>query len=196
MWDARHQPGLGGRRFLGRFLGHRCLFGFVVLCLLAGSPQTCAAQTTARDAQIIARALSFSDAGPTGTLEIGIVYAPDQANSLRQAESLRASIGESLVAGRVTLRSRLVPVDHLDNVTGLAGLFVTSDLGPHLDAIAATAQRLHIPTISNEMAYVRAGRCILAYSSQPNVEIVLNHDAANKAGVHFTQAFRMLVREL
>lgn len=167
-----------------------------MLCLLAGSPQTCAAQTTARDAQIIARALSFSDAGPTGTLEIGIVYAPDQANSLRQAESLRASIGESLVAGRVTLRSRLVPVDHLDNVTGLAGLFVTSDLGPHLDAIAATAQRLHIPTISNEMAYVRAGRCILAYSSQPNVEIVLNHDAANKAGVHFTQAFRMLVREL
>ena len=167
-----------------------------MLGLLAVSPETCAAQTTVRDAQIIARTLSFSDAGPTGTLEIGIVYAPDQANSVRQAESLRASIGDSMVAGRVTLRARLVPVDRLDDVTGLAGLFVTSDLGTHLDAIAATAQRLHIPTISNEMACVRTARCILAYSSQPNVEIVLNHDAANKAGVHFTQAFRMLVREL
>ncbi len=167
-----------------------------MLGLLAGAPRTCAAQTTARDAQIIARALSFSDAGPTGTLEIGIVYAPDQANSVRQAESLRASIGDSLVAGRVTLRSRLLPVDQLAAATGLAGLFVTSDLGPYLDAIAATAQRLHIPTISNEMACVRAARCILAFSSQPNVEIVLNHDAANKAGVHFTAAFRMLVREL
>lgn len=29
-----------------------------------------------------------------------------------------------------------------------------------------------------------------------SVEMVLNHNAANSAGVHFTQAFRMLVREL
>lgn len=193
---ARHYLRSGARRLRGNFLARQSLFGLVVLCLLALPPQTCAAQFTVRDAQIIARTLSFSDAGPAGTLEIAIVYAPDQANSARQAESLRASIGDSLVAGRVTLRARLVPVDHLDNVTGLAGLFVTSDLGAHLDVVSAMAERLHIPTISSEMACVRAARCIVAFSSQPNVEIVLNHDAANKAGVHFTEAFRMLVREL
>jgi hypothetical protein len=168
----------------------------MILGLLALPPQTCAAQFTARDAQIIARTLSFSDAGPAGILEIGIVYAPEQADSLRQAESLSASIGESLVAGRVTLRARLVPVDHLAAQNGLAGLFITSNLGTHLDDIAATAQRLHIPTISTEMACVRVGHCMLAFSSQPNVEIVLNHSAANSAGVHFTQAFRMLVHEI
>ena len=56
--------------------------------------------------------------------------------------------------------------------------------------------RLHVPTISTEMACVRTAHCIVGFSSQPSVEIVLNRDAANHAGVRFIQAFRMLVREL
>ena len=78
---------------------------------------------------------------------------------------------------------------------GIAAMYVTSDLGPHLDDAAAAARRLHVPTISKEMACVQSSRCMLAFSSQPAVEIVLNHDAATSAGVHFNQAFRMLVRE-
>ena len=45
------------------------------------------------------------------------------------------------------------------------------------------------------MACVRARPAAFSpISSQPTVEIVLNHEAANSAGVHFSQAFRMLVR--
>jgi hypothetical protein len=153
------------------------------------------AQFTSRDGQIIARTLSFDEAIKPGLVEIGIVYAPDRPASADHAESVRAAIGDALVAGRITLKARLISVDQLHDADGIAAMYVTSDLGPHLDDAAAAARRLHVPTISKEMACVQSSRCMLAFSSQPAVEIVLNHDAATSAGVHFNQAFRMLVRE-
>ncbi len=153
------------------------------------------AQFTSRDGQIIARTLSFDEAVKPGLVEIGIVYAPDRPASADHAEIVRAAIGDSLVAGRITLKARLISVDQLHDADGIAAMYVTSDLGPHLDDAAAAARRLHVPTISKEMACVQSARCILAFSSQPAVEIVLNHDAATSAGVRFNQAFRMLVRE-
>jgi hypothetical protein len=177
-------------------LSARQLISLVVLLLLMLAPQTCRAQFTARDGQIIARTLGFIESAASGVVEIGIVYAPDSRTSQRQAEDLRATIGDALTAGKVILKARLIPVDQLPTVTGIAGIYVTDDLGPHLDDVVAAARRLHVPTISTEMACVQAGRCVLAFSSQPTVEIVLNRGAANNAGVRFNQAFRMLVREL
>ena len=169
------------------------LIGLALLLLLATPSR---AQFTPRDGQIIARTLSFVEACDGGMLELGIVYAPDRAASVRQAESLKAAIGDALAAGKVTLKARLIPVDQLASATGLAGIFVAGDLGPQISEVSRAAQRLHIPTISNEIACVRAARCVVAFTSQPTVEIVLNHEAASSAGVRFTQAFRMLVREL
>ena len=180
----------GGIRLL------RYLIGVAMFCLVGVPPHPSRAQFTPRDGQIIARTLSFTEASVGGTLEIGIAYAPDHPISVRQAESLKAAIGESLAAGKVTLKARLIPVGQLGSTTNIAGIFVTGDLGPHLDDVVLAAQRLHVPTISTEMACVRTAHCILGFSTQPTVEIVLNHEAANNAGVHFTQAFRMLVREL
>ena len=175
--------------------GH-ALWQLILFVLLALPPRPCMAQFSARDGQIIARTLSFLDPGTTGVVELGIAYAPGRPASVRQAENLRAVIGDALVAGKVTLKAKLIPVDQLPKASRIVGIFVTADLGSQLDEVAATARRLHIPTISTEMACVQAARCILGFSSQPTVEIVLNHNAANSAGVRFTQAFRMLVREL
>jgi len=172
------------------------LCGIVVLVVFSMPAQPSQAQFTPRDGQIIARALSFTEVSTGGALEIAIVYAPDRSVSVHQAESLKAAIGDSLAAGKVILKARLVTAEQLHTTTGVAGIFVTGDLGPKLDEVVRAAQRLHVPTISTEMAYVRSAQCILGFSSQPTVEIVLNHDAANSAGVRFSQAFRMLVREL
>lgn len=172
------------------------MLSVLVLCFAAFWPVPSQAQFTPRDAQIIARTLSFLEPAEPSVVEIGIAYAPDRADSARQAQELHAAIGDALIAGKITLKARLIPVDQLVNATGIGGIFVTQDLGPHLDAVVTAARRLHVPTISTEMGCVRSAHCILAFSSQPTVEITLNHDAAINAGVHFTQAFRMLVREL
>jgi hypothetical protein len=61
----------------GVVLSFRRLAGAAAVCLFALIPQPCRAQFTQRDGQIIARTLSFIEAGTGGTLEIGIAYAPD-----------------------------------------------------------------------------------------------------------------------
>jgi hypothetical protein len=165
------------------------------VCFIALSLHPCHAQFTPRDGQIIARTLGFLESASPGVVEIGIVYSPNRSASVRQAQNLQAAIGDALVAGKITLKARLIPVDQLPGVSGIGGIFITRDLGPHLDEITAAARRLHVPTISTEMGCARTAHCIVAFSSEPTVEITLNHEAASDAGVHFTQAFRMLVRE-
>jgi hypothetical protein len=64
--------GFGQTKVPGERLERRRLFSSVVLGVLVVSSHIGAAQTTARDAQIIARTLNFSDAGPAGMPEIGI----------------------------------------------------------------------------------------------------------------------------
>ena len=111
---------------------------------------TCRAQFTQRDGQIIARTLSFIEAGTGGTLEIGIAYAPDSPDSVRKAQSLKAVIGDALAAGKVTLKARLIPIEQLANAMGIAGIFVIGELGAYSDQVPSAALRLHIPTISTE----------------------------------------------
>ena len=98
-------------------------------------------------------------------------------------------------AGRVRLRSRLVPVGQMSDVIGIHALYVTGGLAGSMDAVWAAAQRLHIPTISADIGCVQSGACIVGFSSEPTVQIIIDRGAAERSGVRFLQAFRMLVRE-
>ena len=50
-----------------------------VLSMVAGSQNYAYADATAKDMQVVARALGFLEKPPTGTVEIGIVVNPAQA---------------------------------------------------------------------------------------------------------------------
>ena len=131
----------------------------------------------------------------TGVAVVGIVYTPSVQTSQQEMDHIRAVIGDELPAGRIRLQARLVPVDQLATVTGLNALYVTSGLSGSTDAVFEAARRLHVPTISTDLDCVQSGGCVVGYSSEPTVQILLNQGAAERIGVHFLQAFRMLVRE-
>jgi ribosomal protein S12 methylthiotransferase accessory factor YcaO len=95
----------------------------------------------------------------------------------------------------VRLQVRLIPIEQLSGVTGIAALYVTSGLTGSMEAVWTAARRLHIPTISADLACVQAGNCVVGFSTQPTVQILIDNAAAERAGVRFVQAFRMLVRE-
>ena len=157
--------------------------------------QVARAQFSARDGQILGRTLGYVGDGMTGVVTLGIVFLPGDPSSQQEAALVQGVIGEGLVAGHVRLEARLVPVDQLAVVSGVNALYVTPDLAGSMSAVAGTALRLHVPTVSIDMACVQSGRCVVGFSSQPTVQIVIDHAAAERAGVHFLQAFRMLVRE-
>ena len=148
-----------------------------------------------KDAQVLGRIMGFVGAGMTGGAGGGGACAADSPAARREADAVRAIVGDGLPTGRVTLRTRLVPVDQLPTVNGIDALFITPGLAMSTALIAGAAQRLRIPTLSTDMACVEAANCVVGFSSQPTVQIVIDRSAADRAGVRFTQAFRMLVRE-
>ena len=153
------------------------------------------AEFSVKDAQVLGRTLGFVGDGMTGVAVIGVAFASDSPASRREADAVGAIIGDELPTGRVKLRIRLVPLDQLATVSGIDALFVTSDLAASTALIAGAARRLNIPTVSTDMACVEAAHCVVGFSSEPTVQIVIDRAAADRAGIRFVQAFRMLVRE-
>jgi hypothetical protein len=168
------------------------LFGLI---LAIGLSQPAAAEFSAKDGQVLGRTLGYAGNGMSGVAVVGIVYAPANTQSRNEAEHIRSVIGDELPAGRIRLQARLVPVERLGAEVGLNALYITSGLSDSSSAVFDAARRLQVPTVSTDLSCVQSGNCVVGFSSEPTVQILLNQGAAERVGVHFLQAFRMLVRE-
>ena len=151
------------------------------------------AEFSIKDAQVLGRTMGFVGNGMTGVAVVGVAF--DSPSSRREADAIRAVVGDELSTGRVKLRMRLVPLDQLATIDGIDAIFIPSGLTTSATAIAGAAQRLRIPTVSTDMSCVETADCVVGFSSEPTVQIVIDRGAADRAGVSFMQAFRMLVRE-
>ncbi len=165
------------------------------LISLTATSSTALAQFTAKDGQVLGRTLGFVGDGMTGTVVVGVVVSTSDPVSQRDADAVRGVIGTDLPAGRVRLQVRMVPLEQLNTATGLAALYVTAGLAGSMEKITVAAQRLRVPTISANLGCVQSGGCVIGFESQPTVQIVIDTAAAERTGVRFMQAFRMLVRE-
>ena len=109
---------------------------------------------------------------------------------------MQTLLGSDAGAGRFTFRPHLLAADELASVDRIGALFIVPAAVRAGASAAAAAQRLHVPVLSTDIACAQAGYCSLSFSSAPTVEIMFNRGAAQDAGVHFTPAFRMLVKKL
>jgi len=176
---------------------------FVMLtlaCLAAASLVTASSRAdggefSPKDGQVLGRTLGFVGDGMSGIAVVGIVFAPTNPASRQEAELILAVIGDDMPAGRVQLRGRLVPLGQLSDVIGIQALYVTEGLAGSMDLVFGAAQRLHVPTISADIGCVQSGACVVGFSSEPTVQIIIDRGAAERTGARFQRAFRMLVRE-
>ena len=166
--------------------------GFALVCTSDGPAF---GQVSAKDTQVIARTMTFLDPAPTGVAEIGILYAQSAPESVAQANLVAGLFGAGVTVSRLTVRPRLVTVASLPNVHGLSAIYITDGLENDATAVAAAARRLHVPTISTDLACVHQGICSVGVNSTMTVRIVLSHAACLDAGISFIQAFRILVTE-
>lgn len=143
---------------------------------------------------VAARVVSFLQPPPTGSLQAAIIYQP--GNSASEAEAAAIERAGTLSAGKATLRLRRVAVSALGGLAGTRVAFVTSGLRDQQAQIAAAASRQSILTITSDLGCVQAGRCAVAVSSQPRVQITVSRAACKAANVQFGSAFLMLVKEI
>jgi hypothetical protein len=167
----------------------------VALALLAwaalGGPAA-AASLSARDVQVMGRALAFLQPPPASG-ELAVIYADGNAASKQDAEAIAAELGDGLHVGSAVLRPRLVASTAVAMEGFAVAIAATGANGPPLRAAIDAKRAL---CVTADLAAVEAGSCTMAIRSEPRVEIVVNHAAAVASGVEFVAAFRMMIREI
>ncbi|MDO9316693.1 MAG: hypothetical protein Q7V56_00645 [Gammaproteobacteria bacterium] len=166
------------------------LLSVLVMCNLHA-----AAEVTQRDMQVTARALGFLTKPFTGDTLMGILYDPQNARSLKEAEEIQTMLGSGLQSGGLTLRAQLVPLDQLGSAS-VDLFFLTGYLGDSADLLRASLATRKIPCVSTDIEQVRSGRCVMGIVSAPRVEILVNRKAAEETGTSFASMFRMMILEI
>ncbi len=183
---------LGGGAMKTRIFG-LCLLAAGAAALPTGPAR---ADITPKDVQVMARALGFTEKPPTGEVNIGIVFAPGNPQSAKEADDLKTLMGTGLKAGNLTLKPVLVKIDDLGSAGDVAAFLLTEGVGADGAKLAAATKTKQKPCVTIDMAQVQSGACVMGIKSEPKVEIVVNKAAAADSGVSFAASFRMMITEL
>lgn len=152
-----------------------------------------AASMTAKDLQVLGRAIAFLLPPPGTGATVAIAYVGGNSASRSDAEAIAALIGDGLHAGNAILHPKLVEVGALATTECAAVIAASGSNGAGLSAASRSAHTLCVTT---ELAAVEAGLCAMGIKSDPHVEILINHAAVSASGIEFATAFRMIIREI
>lgn len=178
---------------LTRRRGKPLAAAMAAVLILALSHAARAASFAARDLQVLGRAIAFMQPPPPPDAVIAIAFIAGNADSKRDADAIAALIGSGLATGHTMLRPRVVDVAGLGAGGFSVVIAAAGANGPQLNAAAKAAKALCVTTDADA---VRDGFCAMAITSEPRVEITVNHTAAAAAGIDFAAAFRMMIREM
>jgi hypothetical protein len=148
---------------------------------------------SSKDLQIVAKGLGFlAPPAPGGT--VAVIYSASSPASKADADEIAGLFGDGVASKAGGLKAKAVDVASLGGGAGYLAVIVVA--GVHGDAAIAAAKAHKIPCITAVVALVQGGHCVMAVQSGPKVEITVNHDAAQSAGISFTSAFRTLIHEI
>lgn len=162
-----------------------CICAYAVL---APGP---ASADPARTIQATARVLTFLESPAAGRMVIGVVFDPAKPESVAEKNAVMAGLSGGYAIGGLTLVGR--PME-AEAVGGVKFLFVTH--GVDYAAVGAEARTRRMVAIGSDFACVRSGACAIGISTDPTVQIVVNHNALASVGAAFKAAFRMMIHEI
>lgn len=148
----------------------------------------------AKDLQVLGRALTFLEQGPSGRTTIGVVFDPSAPASVAEKDAVIAALSGGFAAGGLTIVGAPVPVSAVSGAGGVSALYVTK--GVNYGAVGAAAKAKKILTISSGTACVSSGACVMGVTTTPKVEITVNRATAAAVGASFKAAFRMMIKEI
>lgn len=148
----------------------------------------------AKDLQVLGRALTFLENGPSGRVTVGVVFDPSKPGSVAEKDALMGALAGGFSAGGLTIVGAPLPVSALGGAGGVGALIVTN--GVNYGAVGGAAKAKKVLTASIGSACVTAGACVIGVTTAPKVEITVNRAAAAAVGASFKAAFRMMIKEI
>lgn len=144
--------------------------------------------------QVAVRAAAFVSPALSGAVTVAIIYEAGNPGSEREARDIERAMTGGLRVGAITLVSKRVASDSLEQLAGARMAFVTQ--GTNYRQIGAATAARSILSIGFDSACARAGCCVLAISEGPKVQIVMSRAAATAAKLRFNSSFVMLIKEI
>jgi hypothetical protein len=146
---------------------------------------------SARDLQVIARAVAFMTPTPSGDVEVGVVHG-DGGRAM--ADATAAAFGAGVRANAVNLKPVVMAAGQVGASAAKVFLLTDSAL-PSAGAIAAAVAGKGVLTVATVVSAVESGQVVMAVRSEPRVEIFVSRAAAAASGASFASAFRMMIQE-
>ena len=177
-----------------RFISSPRMAAILAMALAAALPAQAADDVSLADLKAATRSLGFLQNPPhSGGFVIGIVYAPANGKALGQqtAERIRTLPGPNdsgLKAEAIAINDLAGHSDRLD------ALYLVPGVSGSNAAIVDIARRKHLLVMSNDPACLDQHCCMLMVRDSGRVEIVLDSDLAQSAGISFSSVFAMMVK--
>ncbi len=163
---------------------------------LVGVSAAANAEISNKDFKLVAKAVGFMKSGPSGDVDVLIVYDGGNAASKSDADALNGILGGGMTEKGVTYKPVMTDVSSLSSVPAGSIVYVANGMSAHHGKIGGAAKSAGALAVSADRACVDAGACTMFVSSSPKVEIVLNKGTAEGAGIEFQAAFKMMVTEI
>jgi len=150
---------------------------------------------SSKDVMVAARALTFLETPPKGTVEIGIVRDAADPASVKDAEITKSVIDQGLSIGDLVVHARVLSAGEVQGAAGLAAILVTTASPAMVQEMAAAAKSRKLLTITTDPACMRANQCVMLVRSEPKIQVFANSQVAQQNGISFSQTFSMMIKE-
>ncbi|HXJ00508.1 MAG TPA: hypothetical protein VNH44_04750 [Micropepsaceae bacterium] len=167
-------------------------FGLYLAVAFGAGPAHAALTQT--DVLVAERVIGFVEKFGSGVMRVGIVVAPDSAQSVQDGNDLKALLSNQVRAGDNLLQPILVRPDQLaDADVGL--FFLTDGIGAAASKVAIVSKGRKITCITFDITQVKNGTCTIGIQSRPKIEVVVNRKAAAESNTVFSSVFRLMITE-
>lgn len=140
-----------------------------------------------KDIETIARSIGFVNGGPKGSVQMDILYDPNNPASIEHANEIeRLSDG---IGGKVKLTGK--KVNSIESAQSQV-IFMTRGTEELYSAALNQAAQNKGLTVSTDEECLGSG-CVLVVKTQPSVDILVSTKAAEQTRTEFSSVFSMMV---
>lgn len=166
--------------------------GLIFALFVLGGPAY--ATLTRTDVLVAGRAIGFVEKIGSGEVRVGIVFTPDSAQSVQEANGLKAIMGNQLRVGNVALKPVMLTTEQVA-AADVGLFFLTGGIGAAARKVASVSKERKIPCITFDLPQVRDGACTIGVQSRPKIEVFVNRKSAAESNTILSSVFRLMVTE-
>lgn len=148
------------------------------------------------DLTAMVRVLDFVENLPSDKVTIGVVYETDQPEGKAAAVEVARSLNALQDVSTRRLQAAPVAVSDLANLPKVDALFLLPGLADtRSGALAETARRQHLVTLSNDPGCLARHDCTVFVEVGPQTQVTIDLAQSNASGIRFSMIFLMMVKK-